>query len=494
MSKVHSPLGSPMQRILQCVQQQTGLCFRPRQMAQTSTAISRAMQRVGESEPNDYASRLETDLESLDDLIAELVVGETLFFRYLKQFEFIRQTLSAIMLDQRHRTHPLRAWSAACATGEEPYSLAIRADEMGLLDRTHICATDISRVALERAKLARYRDWSFRGTEAKRAKRRASQVADEFVLRDSLRKSVHCAYLNLALDVYPSHVTGTRDLDLILCRNVLIYFDQATIARVARRMHDCLVPGGWLVTAASDPPLDDFAPFETVSATGGVYYRRALRPNTQIAPTTAAVTHPPYAEPKQSTSVTTRPANDRPTDRPTSSPLQHGEVAAQPTIAKLQRLLDSGDYDKVISLSKPNLDNAATCVLHVKALANEDAIHAEEICRDLVKRHPLSVELSYLHGVLLMESRRDDAAIAAIRKTLYLDRTVAIAHFVLGSLARRVGDADLARRSLKNAHQACLTHPATDIVRFAEDETYSSLLRVVELQLQAFGETPGDTL
>lgn len=482
-----------VQRILRCVQQRTGLCFRPAQLAATSAAIMRAMQRVGESQPDDYAVRLERDLESLDDLIAELVVGETYFFRFPEQFAFIRETIASIMEDERHQTHPLRVWSAGCASGEEAYSLAILAKEMQIHSRTHILATDISRFALERAKSARYRDWSFRGADADRAKHYAALDAGEFVIREDIRKCVHFAYLNLALDVYPSHVTGTRDLDLILCRNVLIYFDTATIARVARRMHDSLLPGGWLVTAAGDPPLDDFAPFHAVTARGGVYYQRRpanskagvnLRASNQAATQDDAIAGadaPTVGSAKPATSITN-----------SASTVQ--SMPASQHLVELRALLDAGEYEQVLAITKSQLHNAAACVLHVKALANDDAVEAEVVCRQLVGQHPLSVELCYLHAVLLMERRRDADAIAAIRKTLYLDRSVAIAHFVLGSLARRMGDIELARRSFTNAHAACLKHSATDIVRFAEDETYSSLIRAIELQLVSFRETPGGTL
>ena len=85
-------------------------------------------------------------------------------------------------------------------------------------------------------------------------------------------------YLNLALDLYPSIATGTRNLDLILCRNVLIYFGRETVKAVARRLFDSLAEGGWLLLAAGDPIIDDYAPFETIVTEKGVAYRRPLAP------------------------------------------------------------------------------------------------------------------------------------------------------------------------------------------------------------------------
>ena len=144
-----------------------------------------------------------------------------------------------------------------------------------------------------------------------------------------------------------------------------------------------------------------------------------------------------------------------------------------------------------VTMTESRLDTPGACVLHVKALSNDDAIRAERVCRSLVEQHRLSAELHYLHAVLLMERRRNEDALSAVRKTLYLDRSLAIAHFTLGTLARRMGDTELARRAFRNAHEMCRNHPATDVVRFADDETYSSLSRAVELQLASLGEVTG---
>ena len=483
MTRNESSLTAPMRRILQCVQQRTGLCFRPAQLEQTTASVSRAMHRAGESEPINYAKRLETELATLDDLIVELVVGETYFFRIPEQFDFIRETVVSQFHRRDDQSRPLRVWSAGCASGEEPYSLAILFQEMGLLDRTHILATDISRFALDRARQGRYREWSFRGTDALRAKRQVTPDGDGFLLSEELLRTVHFAYLNLALDVYPSFVTGTRDLDLILCRNVLIYFDRDTIARVARRFYNSLTPGGWLITAASDPPLDEFALLEAVHAGGGIYYRRPVA--------------------NEETDATLLPSEVRTNRFDTASrdgirldtalegPSSTHQKESVPSLDEIRRSLLAGHYEQVVAMTESLLDLPEACVLHVKALSNDDAVRAERICSRFVEKHKLSAELHYLHAVLLMELRRNEDAISAARKTIYLDRSVAIAHFTLGTLARRMGDSELARRAFRNALEVCREHPAGDIVRFADDETYASLSRAVELQLTSLGSMTG---
>src|SRR5262249_43933663 len=110
---------------------------------------------------------------------------------------------------------------------------------------------------------------------AAQAQRWLQRRGDRFVLDEKIRQRVTVEPLNLALDVYPSFATGTWGMDLILCRNVLIYFDRETVRKVARRLYETLAPGGWLITASSDPPRAADAPLHTVVTHVGVFYRRA---------------------------------------------------------------------------------------------------------------------------------------------------------------------------------------------------------------------------
>ena len=113
-----------------------------------------------------------------------------------------------------------------------------------------------------------------RGEGADAAKPYLQPYEGRFLVAEHIHRRVNFEYLNLALDVYPSLTTDTWGMDIILCRNVLIYFDPQAIRAVARRLYQALAVGGWLLTAASDPPLAAYAPFETVTTDAGLLYRR----------------------------------------------------------------------------------------------------------------------------------------------------------------------------------------------------------------------------
>lgn len=445
------------QCILELVQQRTGLYFRSVQRAHAATAIGRAMRRAGTSDPNDYVARLQRDLTVLEELVDELVVGETYFFRFPEQFRFLSEIILREFVAREDQKSVLRFWSAGCATGEEAYSLAIILREAGLLARSHILATDISRPALEHARQAIYQDWALRGEGRRRVEPHATCRNGFHQLVPAIRHAVHFSQVNLALDVYPSLATGTGHQDVIFCRNVLIYLDPAMIPRVASCLFESLVPGGWLITAASDPVLDQHAPFQTVEGPGGVYYRR-----------------PPREESAEQGMV---------------SPACVDSQAEQPALGSVVELarqaLADGQYDRAAALTADVTNQEEGACLHVKSLANVDTDLAQRACQSILARHPLSAELHYLHAVLLMEQRCDQQALTMIKRVLFLDRTHAIAHLTLGTLLRRCGDLAGAYRALRNARDLCRSEDAARRMPLTEDETFGSVHRAAISQLAA---------
>jgi chemotaxis protein methyltransferase CheR len=254
--------------------ERTGLSFPPPRHESAEQGVRRAMARAGVADPEEYRARIARDARALDELVVELTVGETYFFRDADQFEYIRRTVVPDFWRRLGPEHTVRAWSCGCASGEEAYSLAIVFLEEGLGERCYLLATDISRAALARCHQATYGSWSLRGPGAAVAAPYLTSRGNRFVVHDRVRRVVTFAYLNLSRDALPSFAGGTWGMDLILCRNVMIYFDAVTVRGVARRLFEALAPGGWLITAASDPPLGGEAPFEVVVTDVGVFYRR----------------------------------------------------------------------------------------------------------------------------------------------------------------------------------------------------------------------------
>ncbi len=278
----------------------TGLTFGPNRCQDAEAGIRRVMTKAGIADIAICQQLLGSARMPLDDFITELTVGETYFFRDPGQFDFIRRELLPAIRRRHGHDHALRAWSAGCASGEEGYSLAMLFEQELVDQRTTILATDISRAALARARMANYGPWSLRGDDGSLADRYFRRKGDRFVLADRIRQRVNFEYLNLALDHYPSLASGAWGMDIILCRNVLIYFDRETVRRVMRGLIESLADGGVLITGASDPLYQEEGSHEIMVTPVGVFYRRdrvRQGPVVIMTPAPPAAPEPPPPSP-----------------------------------------------------------------------------------------------------------------------------------------------------------------------------------------------------
>ena len=450
---------TPEFRVLrELVQARTGLNFSESRLQDLESGVHRAMANVGSTDLERFAGLLDADQRAFDALIANITVAETYFFREPAQFQVLRQV---VLPDIRKRLSPgigIRVWSAGCASGEEPYSLAILLEQEGLAAHGSILATDISRAALERARDASYGAWSLRGAPTDALMRCFDRHGDRFVLQDRFRERVDFRYLNLASSAYPKAETGTTDIDLILCRNVLIYFDPETIQRVGQQLFKALRVGGWLITGPSDPPLWDYAPYRTIVTAAGVFYQRS-----EAQRSVQSVTAPPV--------------------------MDLTKIEPVVAVAEMPALID------VPPVAEPAAEDSIDCaawVSRVRALADRGASHgAETEALAALRVYSLSPELHYLHAIVLLELGRHEEAAGALRRVIYLDPSLALAHFMLGSVLARLGVTAEARRSYQNALDLCLRRPQEEILPLSDHEPTGSLAAAARTQIALLGKAGG---
>ena len=202
----------------------------------------------------DYYYFLRYDPEGeaeLERLVEALVVGETYFFRELPPVALVADHLVPALL--RRGVRP-RIWSAACATGEEPLTLAMLLDERGLLGAVDLVASDISARALARAAAGRYGSRAVRdGAPPELVERYLRREPDGgFTVSRRLVSAVDWRRVNL---LERERMGGIGPVDVVLCRNVLIYFAEATVARVVDHLSSTLRPGGTLLVGVSESLL-----------------------------------------------------------------------------------------------------------------------------------------------------------------------------------------------------------------------------------------------
>jgi chemotaxis protein methyltransferase CheR len=243
----------------------------------------------------------QADIQSLAELFS---VGETYFFRDPAAFDILEhELLPALIVQRREQTRRLRIWSAGCSTGEETYSLAVMLSRL-IPDHAQwdieVWGTDIHAGFLRRAREAIYGDWSFRGVpELVREQYFHRLDADRLLVKDVPRTMVRFQYANL-MDPPP----WPQPFDLILCRNVLIYFGRQQARQAVAHLRSLLVDGGLLLVAPTEAGARCFDGFETVRYPNAFFHRKAAL--SSDAPQ-------PVARPRPDT-ARLRPALDRSLD------------------------------------------------------------------------------------------------------------------------------------------------------------------------------------
>jgi chemotaxis protein methyltransferase CheR len=164
-------------------------------------------------------------------------------------------------------------------------------------------------------------------------------------------------------------------------------------------------------------------------------------------------------------------------------PLLRPPVPARDPLEEAREELARGNYSRVCELAGGLPEDPAACALHVRALANEETERAEQVCAAAAARHPLAVELHYLHAVLLLALRRLDEAARALRRVLYLDRRLAPAHFLLAAIREQHGDRAGAARAYRNARELCAGRPEDEALPLAEDARAGSLAEAAAIRL-----------
>lgn len=210
--------------------------------------------------------------QELPSLLDSLMICESSFFRNLPQFELLKDVVLPELVARKVKagTRILRVWSAGCSTGQEPYSAVITLLE-SLPNREswtlRVFASDLSFTALERAHYGLYRADQLKGVDPSYIAKYFRSENGHYVIGDAVRERVVFDYHNLKND------NGLRGLDIIFCRNVMIYFDAEEQRRLITRFANCLVPGGFLFLGHAESLQGLSTRFAMVHRNKGIAYR-----------------------------------------------------------------------------------------------------------------------------------------------------------------------------------------------------------------------------
>ncbi len=441
--------------------------------------------------------------EALAALAQALTIGESYFFRETKTLAVLGKHILPALLKRRHGQNKRRLflWSAGCATGEEPYTLAILLDRLfNKLDvggwddwKVRILATDINREFLQRSREGVYREWSFRTAPEWLKDRYFTPTEDQrWRIHPEIRERVLFVEHNL-LDDAPRGPVRPGAVDVALCRNVLIYFTPEVMQRALQRIESALAPNGVFLTSPSETAhvmetglfhplkMEDILVFRPLAASRSDAVRQGEAGEADGQSSTPAISEE-NAGREGSTGPTEASVDDHAVTVPEIEVevlpepevdlhvLDHRENAAMaaakpappedPATVLRQAAQDvaRGDLAAAETPLRALLENdmltdaaeAATAhTLIAQCLASRGASEeALEWCRKGLEIYKMSPGLRYLQGVILQDMGRLEEAAKSLDEALYLEPNLLMAHFSRGVIARALGDDKLARRHL----------------------------------------------
>jgi chemotaxis protein methyltransferase CheR len=383
----------------------------------------------------------------MDALIAEITIGETYFFRHREHFDALREVVLPDLIAQNAGKRRLRIWCAGCADGAEPYSLSILLRrELADLVRgweVSILGTDINRHDLEVAREGRYEQWSLRSTPDDVRGACFVEQGKAWTVAPEYKDGVSFQFHNLAEDQGRAQPAGASEFDpgfdLIVCRNVMIYFGEKLMRGVIRRFHDGLAPGSWLLVGPSEPNMTDFRSFRAVNAPGVTLYQKPCTPGTNLEAAAPFLVWQPAATPERS-----------------FDPPQVSVPENLPTLAALRRHEDNGEWA-----------DAACCG------------------RELIERDPLNAAAHFCYGLALEQLGNRAEAERSLRRALYLDRRAALTHYHLGLLLRSSGESRQAERHFRNALDLLARTSGGENLAGGDGITVAGLRRLAQAQIES---------
>jgi len=405
------PVADVLDLAAQRIEAETGLAFAGTKRRQFDAALGRMAAALGLPGAAACASWLLAGPwdDARSALCARfLTIGETYFFREPRALDLVCDYARAHLA--RGEARPLRIWSAGCCTGEEPYSIAMalrRCVPRLARSGVTILATDLNDAFLDFAREGRYRRWSFRRTDPADLAAFFRPLADgRFEIDPQLREQIRFASLNLAGGAYPSAATGTLALDVVFCRNVLMYFGADQVKRVIARLRDCLVDGGWLVVNASEASTQLFTGFTPVYLDDAVFFRKDAPALAAAAPVVAApaaagpVAAPVAARVAPPAAVLVRRAEPAPAPSIVPAVAPH-----DPVMARVQALAGAGRGEEALQCLRRAVETEASSAplqqsAALFALEQGDRVLARHCLRRLLFLEPDSALGHYLSALI----------------------------------------------------------------------------------------------
>lgn len=524
------------------IRTKSGIFFADRKRSDLKAGVLKAFHYSGMKNLREYFELLyaeKSNSPTFKMLVSFLTIGETYFFRH---FDVIERVVLPNLIKSHQHDKTLRIWSAGCSTGEEPFTAAMVLNHL-LPDikewNISIVGTDININSLQYAKDAVYRPWSLRSINEFYKNNFFTKKDGLYYLDERVTSLVKFDYLNLVDDAYPLTENSTKDLDLIFCRNVTIYFEMETTIKAVHKFYECLKEKGYLAVGHAEPSSLIYDTYVSEIYPDAVIYRRdtTLKKEQQYK-TGIRIRKDIFKDYSDQQNITSssKPAlpdlsglqkqieklQDQKTPPKKEQPVvKRSEVREKltqrseqietnlnqalpektPIQAEIERraqLNESDLFSKGIELFQqkdfsaaekaflelvdryPKNARALYMVAHIKA--NKDLVdEAKQFCNKAIESDSLLIEAYYLLGLIFKEENAFDESIKFLKKTIYINPNFAIGYYDLAVNYFKLGDNIQGHKYLKQTDRILKTRSPEDRIGLLDDLTARELGMMVKM-------------
>lgn len=468
--------------ISQLVARHFGLHFAAPRWPDLERGVCAAAREWGcRDQPGSYIQQLLSTAVTknhLEVLAGHLTVGETYFFREKRSLEVFEIDIVPELM----RTRPdklIRIWSAGCASGEEPYSIAIMLSRLTASLRewnVEILATDLNTRSLEKASAGIYGEWSFRGVSPRiRSAYFEAAGKDRWAVSSAVKKMVSFAQLNLMDDFLPPFL-GSSTFDVIFCRNVLMYFTPEGMRKVVQQLHRCLASDGWLIVSSTEMSRQLFSGFTTIVFGDLALYRKSAT-QAQQSPVLPSVL-------RDGEWFSTQPAERRlenpgPAAAPPDSTRHQGQdLLIQAENMESRALIDKPETEGAVAPGDPA--DAQAMLLRARTHADRgELVLALTWCDKAIAADKMAARSYYLRAIILQEQGLLPDALVAFQQTVYAEPRFVLGHFSLGNLALAHGRLRESQKHFENVLLSLASYKPEDIVPESEGLSAARLREMV---------------
>lgn len=403
------------------------------------TVVANRMQKTGQITIPEYFNQIISNEEEFQCLINLLTINETYFFREPEQLHFVADQLVPKLLAHTKEKQFVRILSAGCSSGEEPYSLAMALWQRYGEDMRQWCeitGIDIDSTILNNARKGMYRGFSFRGIPTEIRSQFFEQRGDEWQINNDIRSLVKFQELNLLFGKNPPNI---EPLDIILFRNVSIYFDEPTRLQIQKNMRTLLKEDGVLIVGCTETLANDLGVFNLIKEDGLFYFSKSKpeiieshhpgfkqispdKKNSVLAESFELVTDP--------LPVLTFPKNCQ------------EQVPASICLDELRKQVEEQQYDTILPQLEELLENDSqnqdALLLKAQVLMNQKEFSlSESVVRSVLQAETWNVDGLVLLGLIAKWNQQMDEALNHFKQAIYCEPSCWPAHYYLAGLYRK---------------------------------------------------------